>query len=148
MLDQRQRRWPNINPALGQRLVFTERESCRLFEQPVDIPSRYRPSVGIMLGERRRRWASIKPAYNVSGWWRQSYNDVIYNGPNSDDYFIWVQVVSRCHDPQLNSKKIIYQRTKLSRLRQKTIMVIYLNKILPVLHLLYTFFVSAYTSTP
>ena len=55
MLGQRRRRWTNINPALGQTVVFPANTSNIVF----------------MLCQRRRRCANIKPTvafYSVICW--------------------------------------------------------------------------------
>ena len=49
MLEQRLRRWPSINTALIQRLVFAGQQPTRLTK------------CSLMLGRRLRRWPSIVP---------------------------------------------------------------------------------------
>ena len=62
MLVQRRRQWANINPALGQRLVFAVQlqENMRRRLYPANT-TRW-PDVGLMLGQCLRRWPNIKPA--------------------------------------------------------------------------------------
>ena len=45
------RRWPNIEPTMGQRLVFTGLITNLLRSL----------NVGLMLGQRLRRWSNIEP---------------------------------------------------------------------------------------
>ena len=47
MLEQRRRRWANIEPTLGEYIVFAQ-------------TAHVWPIVGLMLEKRRRRWANIK----------------------------------------------------------------------------------------
>ena len=55
VLGQRRRRWPNINPTLGQLPVFAGKVgNLENF--------RHCPNVGLMLVNRLRDWHNIKPA--------------------------------------------------------------------------------------
>ena len=55
MLGHRLRRWPNIEPTMGQRLVFTGLITNLLRSS----------NVGLMLGHRLRRWSNFEP---TCGW--------------------------------------------------------------------------------
>ena len=55
MLGKRRGQWANINPPLGQRLVFTGTTSS---QKQQNIPDY---NANLMLGQRHRRWANIKP---------------------------------------------------------------------------------------
>ena len=54
MLAHRLRRWANIKPAIGQRVVFAGKALLATLS--------HWPNAGLMLGRRRTRWANIKPA--------------------------------------------------------------------------------------
>ena len=73
MLGQRRRRWANINPAIGQRVVFAgsapgKQSQTHLLQVYKDTDNQERwPNVGLVLGQRRRRWASVVDGGPTSG---------------------------------------------------------------------------------
>ena len=59
MLDQRRRRWTNIETALGGCPVFAG--SAAAVDSLADSQQTRPTNCGLMLGQRRRRWTSIEP---------------------------------------------------------------------------------------
>ena len=62
MLCHRLRHWPNIEPALGQCIVFAGMVVSPPTTRSTPANTRRSPIAGLMLIHRRRRWTNIKPA--------------------------------------------------------------------------------------